>query len=297
MTTAICEMPKVTDAGVSIERPHISYTQVSMFTECTLHWWMEYICGIKKRKTIQFAVGDVVHKVLARNFREKALTHTDLPVDELVDEYHSLLDLSINEGMDIIGMKSLNTFKEAGAIVLENYMKVMAPSMHPMLINGSIPAVEIKLRRRIPDTAIDMLGYIDLQLDTGTCVDLKIHSKKWYRGDMGRCRQALAYCFLMREPVPFTFHVCVRDAAKPVIQEVNANFTQNDVDGYITHLWGVIDDMEKIRTGETEPMPKDGYCNEYLCRHYMECQQWKRGMFNQDDCLDDEKEDIEYAAA
>lgn len=94
MTTAILEIPKATD-GVSIERPHISYTQVSMFTECTLHWWMEYVCGIKKRKTIQFAVGDLIHKALARNFRQKALTHTDLPIDELVDEYHSMLDLSL----------------------------------------------------------------------------------------------------------------------------------------------------------------------------------------------------------
>lgn len=194
-------------------------------------------------------------------------------------------------------MKPLNTFKDAGAIVLENYMRTMAPSMYPMLIGGSIPAVEIKLRRRIPDTAIDMLGYIDLRLDTGTCVDYKIHSKKWYKGDMSRCRQALAYCFLMRETVPFTFHVCVRDAAKPVIQEVEANFTQQDVDEYVLHLWNVIDDMEMIRTGEVEPTPKDGYCNEYLCRHYTECQQWKRGMFDPNDCLDGEKEGIEYAAA
>ncbi|MHB1455609.1 MAG: PD-(D/E)XK nuclease family protein [Armatimonadota bacterium] len=289
MTTAICGIPKTTD-GVSAERPHISYTQVSMFTECTLHWWMEYVCGIKKRKTIQFAVGDAIHKVLAGNFRQKALTHTDLPVDELVDEYHSMLDLSINEGMDIIGIKPLNTFKDAGVAVLENYMRTMAPSMHPMMIDGVTPAVEIKLRRRIPDTAIDMLGYIDLQLDTGICIDYKVHSKKWYRGDMNRCRQALASCFLLNKRVPFTFHICVRDAVRPVIQVVEANFTQKDVDGYISHLWNVIDDMEKIRTGEVEPTPKDGYCNEYLCRHYHECQIWKRGIF-------DPKEGIVYAAA
>ncbi|MHB1455318.1 MAG: hypothetical protein ACYC0V_00225 [Armatimonadota bacterium] len=265
-----------------------------MKTECTLHWWMEYYCGIKKRKTINYAVGDVIHKVLAGNFNQKALTHTDLPVDELVDEYHTLLDLAINEGIDIIGMKPLNTFKDAGAAVLENYMKVMAPSMRPMIIDGA-PAVELKLRRRIPDTAIDMLGYIDLQLDTGTCIDYKIHSKKWGKNEMGRYRQALAYSFLMREPVPFTFHVCVRDAVRPVIHKLEANYTRQDLDEYIPYLWGVLDDMEKIRSGEVEPMPKDGYCDENMCRYYKECRQWKRGMFDPDDCLDDKKEGIEYA--
>ncbi|MHB1455392.1 MAG: PD-(D/E)XK nuclease family protein [Armatimonadota bacterium] len=282
MITVLQEKP----TGVSIERPHISYTQVSMFTECTLHWWMKYVCGIKKRKTIHLAVGDVIHRILARNFRQKAVTYTDLPVVEMLDEYYTLINLSIDEGLDIIGDKPLHTYKDAGAAVFEKYIVEMTPSMHPMMI-GNVPAVELELRRRIPETDYDMLGYIDLQLDTGTCIDYKVNSRKWYKGDMDRCRQALAYCMLFGEPVPFSFHVFVRDAEKPAIQEVPAAFTQEDVDGYISHLWSILNDMELTRTGEIEPAPKDGYCNEYLCRHHAECQKWKYGIFDPDDYLID----------
>lgn len=266
-------------------RPHISHTQVSMYDECTLRWWFRYVCKIRKQQTIQMLTGDVVHRMLAENFKQKAMTCMDLPLEEMLDNFVQLFDLKVMEGVDIPVNKTAASFREAGLNVLSFYMKHVAPPLVPRMVklagtDEPIPAVEIELRRRIPETDHDMLGYLDLWLYEGPIVDYKVVSKKWGKKDlMTKGKQALAYYLLLGRVEPFEFHVLPRD--NPQLQTVKINhYTEYDLQSYTHHLWDVINGMEMLKRGEIEPAPKDGFCSEHLCQHYQQCKEWKYGIFD-----------------
>jgi len=256
-----------------------------MFRECTLHWWMRYVCEIRKPKSIQIAVGSAVHEVLARNFRQKAVTRVDLPIDELLDEYATLFDLMLAEGAQTPANKTSTSYRDAGLATLQEYLTTMAPSMYPRLITvrgTSEPAVEMELRVRILQTDYDMLGYVDLWLEDGRAVDYKVCASKWSARDLEKHkRQVLAYCMMLGSIVPFTFHICVRDEIRPRVQELPCtDISDQDIESHLDDVRVALVEMEALRRGDVKPIPKSGYCNEQLCSHYWECRDWKYGIFD-----------------
>jgi hypothetical protein len=258
-----------------------------MFEECSLRWWLRYVCKIRKGQTIQMMTGDGVHQMLAENFKQKAVTGLDLTFHELSDKFSTFFDLKVMEGVDIPDGKIPGQYKDGGLAVLRNYLREMAPPMIPRMVklDGVFkPAVELEFRKPIPYTNYDMLGYIDIWLYEGPVVDYKVVARKWGAKEIPhKSRQALAYDFLIGHAEPFQFHVCVRDAVKPVVQAVDANFTDADVEGYVRRLWGVLNEMEQVRSGDLEPRTSTSYCSKLMCQHYDECRAWKLGIFDPDD--------------
>lgn len=271
----------------STGRPHISHTQVSMFDSCMLHWYLRYVCKIRKPSTIQMMVGTVVHEVLAANFSQKAMTGVDLEIPALLDAYSAGFDKRANDhsACELQVGQIPGDFKDAGAALLAKYMIEVAPPLAPALtklpdehgVMVDSPIVELELAREIPGTGVDFVGVIDMREYNGKVIDYKVVGKKWGKNDADKKRQAIAYGFLLDEEISGEFHVGVRSAAKPIIQIVPAPVTRYDIDGYVGHLWDVVEAMKVVANGDMEPRVSSGFCNEKLCQHYYECRDWKMG--------------------
>lgn len=239
---------------------------------------------IKKPQTIQMMVGSCVHSVLADNFAYKALIGDDLPVDEVIDKFAALFDLRVMENEVVIPEgKPPSTFKDSTIPVVRKYMDTCAASMFPKVVD-LLPMIEVELRRPIlgvPD--FDFLGYLDLVTTDNVLVDYKITSKKWSPSNISeKVKQAIAYGYLLdvTDKLSAEFHVCVRDASKPVVQIVPTTVTTGLIELYEHRLIEVIQGMKDTASGAIQPTTKDGYCNENLCQHYWECRDWQYGQLD-----------------
>lgn len=279
-------------------RPHISHTQVSMFDECSLRWWLSYVLKIRKPQSIQMMVGGSIHNVLEENFRQKAITGVDLSADELLDKFVSAFDLRILEGScDIPPNKEPGTFKDAGVAILQRYLETTAIPIQPRLIKLAgmkepMPAVELELRRPIKGTDFDFLGYIDQWTVDNVIVDYKIVAKRWGTADIeSKGRQGTAYAYLIDSIYPelidnglvSDFHICVRSAERPQVQVVSIKQDRAMVEGYARRLVTVVDQMKLVGAGKVEPQCKSGYCSDKLCQHYWECRDWQYGRLEYDE--------------
>lgn len=80
------------DDHTPIERPHISYSQLSMYIRCSLQYYFAYILKIKRRPNLPMTVGSGGHKALEYNSRFKIRTGVDAPTPDLLDLASTFID-------------------------------------------------------------------------------------------------------------------------------------------------------------------------------------------------------------
>lgn len=251
---------------------HISHSQVSLFDRCELAWWFKYIKGITKPPTIHMLLGQCYHKALAHNFFQKCHTGVDIPLDQVLRKYNSEYQQSIRSGdIDAPTSVDLEEYRlPVERLLAHYYTEYVVGKMEPLL-------VEQEFTCNVPGIDRKFAGIIDVQLSDGTMIDFKVTSRKWSPTDISENTQSTAYAMLYGYDTDFEFHVGLRANKNPAIQIVKLQRTNDDVNKYITHLQTVVSRMKALETGQDDPVPQKGYCNEKMCQYYWECNRWKYG--------------------
>lgn len=66
-------------------RPHVSFSQLSMYLRCSMQYYFRYVLGLKQPPAIPLAVGKGGHAALEANGRHKIRTGNDFDTENLLD--------------------------------------------------------------------------------------------------------------------------------------------------------------------------------------------------------------------
>ena len=73
-------------------KPHISFSQASMYLRCSMQYYFAYILGLKRRPSLPLGIGKGGHSALEYNARRKIKTGEDMAMQDLMDISSTFLD-------------------------------------------------------------------------------------------------------------------------------------------------------------------------------------------------------------
>jgi RecB family exonuclease len=91
----------VTTVDESIEprvsKPHVSFSQLSMYLRCSMQYYFRYILGLKEPPKLPLAIGKGGHSALEYNGRYKLKNGVDLAVPDMLDMASTFIDIESEE--------------------------------------------------------------------------------------------------------------------------------------------------------------------------------------------------------
>lgn len=123
-----------------------SKSQIVMFSHCAAQWRFAYIEKLKRRPGGALKLGGHYHETVARNYKQKASSQKDLPLDEQTDYFRQLWkdDAEMSEVQWDEGETS-DAVKEVGTGLVAAHHKAIAPKVMP----ASESTVEEEIRQLI----------------------------------------------------------------------------------------------------------------------------------------------------
>lgn len=126
--------------------------------------------GIETPPSVALAFGSSVHSALELNFKQKIKTKWDLPVEEIVEHFHSDFNKRLDEAVLID--EDLQQLHRSGETMLKRYMIEFAP--------GTVPKyVEEKITVTFKNYDFGVSGIVDLFDIYGTIIDYKTTKTKY----------------------------------------------------------------------------------------------------------------------
>ena len=161
------------------EKPYLSPTSLSMFTDCGLRYFFRYVEGRKVPPGVAMVKGSAVHKGAELNFKQKKHTRKDLPRRQIVDasaadfEKRAQLEgVSLSDDEAAKGKKAvMGEALDSTVRMAELYADDVAPCYQPVL-------VEEKQRITVPESTHDLLAVLDLADDKDRILEIKTGAKK-----------------------------------------------------------------------------------------------------------------------
>jgi hypothetical protein len=80
-----------------ITRPHVSFSQLSMYLRCSMQYYFRYILGLKDKPKVSLSIGKGGHAALEWNAKSKIRTGHDQPVEAVVQKASDFMDHYIRE--------------------------------------------------------------------------------------------------------------------------------------------------------------------------------------------------------
>lgn len=196
--------PTPNDAAVRlIGRNYLSYSALNVFRSCPLKFRFKYLDGLPEQAiSANLAFGSAIHRAAELHFN-RLLAGESLPsTDELLEAYHDnwrsqleVAQVQFGKGDDVGSLSKL-----AGRM-LEAFRN--SPAAQP---TGHVIGVEEELRGEIISGVPDILGRIDLLIETDDAViisDLKTSRGRWSRDQAeDSAEQLLLYSELVKPLVP-----------------------------------------------------------------------------------------------
>lgn len=256
-----------------IERPHISNSQLDMFTRCGEQYRRRYIEKEIIPPGISFLIGSGCHKGAEANFSQKIESHQDLPKADIIDAavagYEEELDggylLTADE--EAIGAKNvLGKAKDEVAALAEVHADQQAPDYQPI-------AVEKRILIPFPSASHDMLGYIDLVDDRRRVTDFKTAARKKNQAEVDNSTQlsiyAAAYQVEHGEPPAEVRLDIMLKTKKPGRQVLTSTRTQRDFEVLVNRINTMLYALEK---GVFMPAPVGSWCcSPKFCGYWHSC--------------------------
>lgn len=152
---------------------YISASQIKQFIVCPLLYKAMYVdCAIKTVPNEYMIYGTALHETLANNNFHKKETGTDRDIDQCMSLFENYLKADLEAEKVRIDPVLLNAFKIAAKLSLTAYLRDIAPSIKPLLIEGEF---NIKLDRY----PITIKGFFDLVTEDLEVIDYKTVGKAW----------------------------------------------------------------------------------------------------------------------
>lgn len=145
--------------------PHLSSTQLSMYSRCGAAWFFRYVMLEKIPPKAVMARGRSFHQAIAHDLRQKATTQVNLPIDEVLDYFVQDFD----EESRTVAWQENETpeqFKDSGVKMVERYTKEVVQHIRPL-------EVEQKFTLMLKDKDWVFTGRTDVIDEDGLMLDAK----------------------------------------------------------------------------------------------------------------------------
>lgn len=179
---------------------HLSASSLNMLAICPRQFQQRYILHRKEAPSQAQVVGNSFHSTMEYNYRQKMVSHEDLPIEDVMDYYHDhawpeTVKSATAEGE--IKWKQEKDAKLTGALMSTAYRRDIAPTIQPL-------EVEYSFSTSIAKVPVPLVGRIDV-IDAETIIDLKSSSRKVYKMKPGWRQQGRIYQLVT--PRNMDFHV------------------------------------------------------------------------------------------
>jgi hypothetical protein len=135
---------------------HFSATSLKMGMTCAEQYRQRYILGRKERPGAALIQGSADHAAHELNFQQKIKSGTDLPVGEVVNEFHAAWERELEERDDVQwGSDKPDQIRAHGAKMVELYRTEIAPRVQPL-------AVEWEFSTQLEHTPVPLIGKVDV---------------------------------------------------------------------------------------------------------------------------------------
>ena len=183
----------------------ISYSQLSMFSECPLHWKLKYIDDLAMQEpSIHLLFGTAMHEVIQTwlevMYHDSIKNANKLNLEQrLHDKMYERFQIDKEAyGKNPCTLEEMKEFFNDGVAILDFVKKRRADYFQKRqyeLIGCEVP-IEFMLEKNIK-----MVGYLDIVLkhlptDTITIIDIKTSTRgwnKWMKSDKNKTQQLLLY--------------------------------------------------------------------------------------------------------
>lgn len=113
------------------KRPHISFSQVSMYIRCSLQYYYRYVLGWKEKPKLAMSVGRGGHSALEYNGKFKMRTGEDLATSNLLDLASTFIDAETTE-LEQSESSGMGEAKDRAIAALRVFRERDAPSITPI---------------------------------------------------------------------------------------------------------------------------------------------------------------------
>lgn len=174
------------------EKPHLSATQMELYSKCPEAYRRRYIEGEKIPPGVAMLKGTGIHRAAETNFRQKVESHRDLPTSEIVDAAVAAFEAELSGGVlldpdeeSVGATKIIGQAKDDVADLAEVHARQQAPDYQPVW-------VEEQVRVELPGPR-DLLAVLDLADDQRRVVDFKTAKRAKTQADADDSVQLTVY--------------------------------------------------------------------------------------------------------
>jgi putative RecB family exonuclease len=256
-------------------RDYISYSAISTFRSCPLKYKFRYIDGLDADTVSSSLIfGTAIHAAIEEYFRAKMAGDTLPSQSEMLDVYHQTW-----QAADIANVQLGKTESLEGLALLAGKIITAFLASDLASLDGQILGVEEELRGKLIDGVPDLLGRVDLLLetsDTVSVVDFKTARAAWTLDQASdNSEQLMLYCDLVRRLVPGKSlrlkYVVFTKTKDPAVQLIDLPFREEQLDRTKTAIKAI---WAAIETGNFYPVPSIMNCPG--CGYRQQCAVWPK---------------------
>ena len=254
-------------------RDYISYSSITSYQACPLRWYFRYVVGLPERTVSSSLVfGSAIHRAVEHHFNELMAGNERPTLEALLGEYDRHWH-ETDEGVVKFGKEE---DKESLTPLAQRMLAAFQTSSLAR-VEGHIIGVEEQLRGPVIAGAPDLLGRIDLLVETNDELilsDLKTSRSRWSPEQVDdQAGQLLLYSELVRPLAPrkklrLQFAVVTKAKLPSVeVHEVVADPNKVDrVKRIVERVW------KAIEAGVFYPAPSPTQCPS--CPFRESCRKW-----------------------
>jgi len=230
------------------QRDYISYSAISTYQQCPLRYYFRYIAGLPERTvSASLVFGSAIHRAVEHHFNELLAGNEPPCLDALVAEYdrhwQDVDPQTVHFGKD----DDIESLAQLAGRMLAAFQK--SNLARP---EGQIIGVEEQLRGTLIDGCPDVLGRIDLLIESRDAlevVDLKTSRSRWSAEQVDeQGGQLLLYSELARHLSPskamkLSFAVITK-TKEPAVERYTVPYSSKRVNrtrAIVERVWQAID--------------------------------------------------------
>lgn len=262
------------------KKPHLSHSQISMYTKCGEAYRRRYLEGEKRPPGIALLVGSGVHTGIEENFRQKIETREDLTKEQVAEiAVEGAMTRFDQDGIELTGdeksigrKKALATIKDQTASLARAATVQVMPFYQPQ-------EVEVTTVIELPHLTRDLVCITDFRGENQEIRDFKTAARRYAddaaKNDLQLTIEAAAYRVDHGvDPVNVGFEVIVKNK-NPTRQQVLATRGEQDYGVLAGRVQQVVDGIDK---GVFIPAdPGHWACSAKWCGYYSTCRYVKKG--------------------
>jgi len=239
------------------DRPHLSFSALTMLLRCEYAWWRRYVLGERSRPKAAASVGTACHEGAAAALVHKRDNEgAGLSAKEAADIAVAKLESVQNE---TVWDEPFVSAKDEIPGLMKVYVKDIAPQIDPLHI-------EQPVEYSFGDRLFTLKGRLDCVERWGTVRDTKTSGKTWGQGRIEESGvQGTIYTLDdLENPSLFTYDIIVR-LKKPRYQQIDKVITVAQKRAMLQLIDYAWIRAQQIRSQEVTPLPT-GHAT-ILCSH------------------------------